>query len=127
MLRRTTDEDEETNRAELPMEERRMKEPRGETGRALSWSPPQIYEESIYYSAAMNHGTACGGGGADQRRERKTCCIHSCGRSSRRGSACKSNESEEFTCSNSLRHDNDRRFRPITFSHTSRAAGANVF
>ena len=40
--------------------------------RAFWWSPPEVYEKSIYYSAAMNHGTACGGSGRDQRgREEK--------------------------------------------------------
>lgn len=68
------------------------------------WSSSEIYERSIYYSAAMNHGTACGGGGADQRqREKKTCCFGSRGRSSRR--SLKRSDSEDFTCSGSFLHE----------------------
>lgn len=45
---------------------------RRDGARAFWWSPPEVYEKSIYYSAAMNHGTACGGSGRDQRgREEK--------------------------------------------------------
>lgn len=80
MLRRTTGEDEERDHAELPAEGWRMKERRGrDRAGAYWWSPPEIYEKSIYYSAAMNHGTACGGGGADQREreEEEEDMLHS--------------------------------------------------
>lgn len=79
-------------------------EDRGEDGALLQ----RCLKRSIYYSAAVNHGTASGGGGADQRqrekkkKKKKTRCIRSRGRSSR------SNDLEEFTCLNSFLHE--RRF-----------------
>lgn len=63
MLRMTT-EKLTTQRASYVEDERAA---RSDGAGAFWWSPPEIYEKSIYYSAAMNHGTACGGGGADQR------------------------------------------------------------
>lgn len=43
--------------------------------RSCSRSPPEIYEESIYYSAAMSHGTACRGAAAVQRQSKRCAAV----------------------------------------------------